>query len=440
VLLAPANLASFGLTIDNLRLVVIRPVSDTVKDTTVAFNPDSSVLKLALQIPLVATAETFSLSIQLRAGSRVMFSGTSAVHVTSGVTDSSAVAADTLQYVGPGSTVARLSILPFDSVVTLAGSLRFQATAFDGNSVAVDSFFVRWSTSDTVTAPITKGGLLHAPNARGTVFVRAVTPNNVHDSAPVTFVPVPDSLNPVAGAPQSGAVTTQLPLPLRVHVLAADLLGVKGIAVSFRALSGNGDSVSHSVRSTDANGFAEDTVFLGTVTGPRRVEASISGVRPDTFVVTATAGPVSPAKSVVTVSSATVPGGTAATLTLQAKDGFGNSLTTGGATVVFSTSGGTSTGTISATTDHGDGTYTATFTGLVAGTATTIGATVNSAAVTTTLPTITVTAGAISPLTSVVTTSAATVSNVMSPNTRSMVISPESVFTWSSLSSGTVIS
>src|SRR5207248_9993299 len=47
----------------------------------------------------------------------------------------------------------------------------------------------------------------------------------------------------------------------------------------------------------------------------------------------------------------------AVTVTLRAKDANGNSLTTGGATVVFTASGGTSTGTIGATTDNGNGTY-----------------------------------------------------------------------------------
>ena len=60
----------------------------------------------------------------------------------------------------------------------------------------------------------------------------------------------------------------------------------------------------------------------------------------------------------------------------------------------FTASGGTSTGTIGATTDNSNGTYTATFTGVVAGTATTIHATIDAATVTSTLPTVTVTAGA----------------------------------------------
>ncbi len=74
----------------------------------------------------------------------------------------------------------------------------------------------------------------------------------------------------------------------------------------------------------------------------------------------------------------------------------------------FRTSGGTSTGTFGTVNDNGDGTYTATFTGVVAGTATTIHATINGNDVTTTvpaLPTVTVTPGSASIATSTVSAS-----------------------------------
>src|SRR4029450_6422626 len=81
------------------------------------------------------------------------------------------------------------------------------------------------------------------------------------------------------------------------------------------------------------------------------------------------------------------------TLTLQARDRYGNALTTGGQIVTFPTSGGSSTGQLSATSDNGDGTYSATFSAIAAGTATTIGATIDGVPVTSTLPTVTVVAG-----------------------------------------------
>ena len=97
---------------------------------------------------------------------------------------------------------------------------------------------------------------------------------------------------------------------------------------------------------------------------------------------------VSISQSTIAVSAGTVaPRGTV-TLPLQAKDANGNNLTTGALTVVFTVSGGTSTGTIGATTDHANGTHAADFT---AGTAATFSATIGGTPVTWTPPTITVT-------------------------------------------------
>ena len=87
-------------------------------------------------------------------------------------------------------------------------------------------------------------------------------------------------------------------------------------------------------------------------------------------------------------SAATVQLGAAATITLQAKDAFGNTLTSGGLSVAFKLAGsGTSNGTLSGTTDHGNGAYTATFTATSPGTARQISATLSGSAITSTLPT-----------------------------------------------------
>src|SRR6185437_12685791 len=119
--------------------------------------------------------------------------------------------------------------------------------------------------------------------------------------------------------------------------------------------------------------------------------------------ITVVIGNLITSQSVVTVDSATLASGDSTVVHLQAKDSSGINLTVGGLTVVFFDSGGTSTGTTGATTDHANGTYTAVFHGLLSGTATTIHATINGVTVSSTLPTVTVTAGAASPATSVIT-------------------------------------
>ncbi len=99
------------------------------------------------------------------------------------------------------------------------------------------------------------------------------------------------------------------------------------------------------------------------------------------------------AKSVVTVSRDTLVSGTLADVILESRDKRGARVYAGGHTVVFATSGGGSHGTLGAVTDHEDGTYTASFTGIDAGSATTITATLDGQPVTQPLPTITVVPG-----------------------------------------------
>src|SRR5205814_2132090 len=81
-------------------------------------------------------------------------------------------------------------------------------------------------------------------------------------------------------------------------------------------------------------------------------------------------------------------------VTLTARDVYGNQEISGGLAVQFGLAAdGTSSGIFKPAIDHGDGTYTATFTGSTAGTARTVTATIGGSAVTTALPKITVTPG-----------------------------------------------
>src|SRR6266704_1281746 len=120
--------------------------------------------------------------------------------------------------------------------------------------------------------------------------------------------------------------------------------------------------------------------------------ASVSGVVRATSAFDVIVGPPVASRSTVSVNRSRALPDDSVTLTLLARDAGGNALATGGSTVIFTASGGTSQGGITATTDNGDGTYTARFVADGAGTALTIGATVNGAAVTADLPTLTVVA------------------------------------------------
>lgn len=98
----------------------------------------------------------------------------------------------------------------------------------------------------------------------------------------------------------------------------------------------------------------------------------------NTITETVTVGGPSSMLSTLTVSSNTIVAGTTSTLTATIKDANGNPISSG-ILVMFDKIGGTSTGTLSVVTNQGNGVYTATYTGNVAGTAQTVQATVNGA-------------------------------------------------------------
>jgi uncharacterized protein YjdB len=387
------DLASFGLTADTVRVVVVRFPADTLRVLTVFFDPDSSEIRLAADVVLRVPVETLTVHLELRGGGFALFSGTRQVEVRAGRPGATPPQEIPVTYTGPGGNIATVTIAPRDTVLSFGGSFRFRVTALDSGGAPVAALYVAWRTSDTSVMRVNAAGLARAPNARAMLYVQVRTPTGVGDSTPVTVIPVPTGLAQVRGSGQSAVVGTTLLEPLQVRVTAADGLGVKGIPVRFRAPTGG--AVTDSLVVSDTGGYAQTPATLGIIAGSQSFDATASALAPVTFRVTATPDAASPATSIVSASAAGVLSGASATLTLVAKDQFGNNLATGGLTVAFAATGGVSTGAISGTTDHGDGSYTATFTGLRAGTPTTISATIGGTPVMSLLPTIAVSPGAV---------------------------------------------
>src|SRR6267142_5401030 len=287
-----AALASFGLAIDGVRFIVVRPSTppDTLADTTVALPPDAASSDLDLRVRLIAFAETLRASIVAMSGEIHLFTGTAAVEVRSGVPPSTPTAIPVLSYVGPGAGVDSIAVLPRLPFIFFNDSLRFQVEAFQAG-VPVSQIYVSWTTSDTTVARVNSNGVLRAPALRRSLRVIARTPGGLRDSVMATFQPVPSQLLVIGGGGQSGTVGLALGLPLEVEVRAADNLPVAGVAVGCRPLSGLG-AVSDSVALTDAAGRARTTATLGTVLGPQSFEARVNGLTgsPATFGVTALAG------------------------------------------------------------------------------------------------------------------------------------------------------
>jgi sugar lactone lactonase YvrE len=182
-----------------------------------------------------------------------------------------------------------------------------------------------------------------------------------------------------SGGGQSAIVDTAFTNPLIVTVTDAQNNPVPGVTVTF-AGPGTGAGVSFpdgNTAITNAQGQASLTVTANASAGSYAVTASVSGVAtPASFTLTNDPGTVSLSQSRVTVSPTSIQAGSTATVTLTAEDANGNQETGGGLTVAFSLGTGNGSGTFGAVTDHGNGTYTATFTGTAAGNVTIL-ATIN---------------------------------------------------------------
>ncbi|MDB5387544.1 MAG: hypothetical protein JWM11_3190 [Planctomycetaceae bacterium] len=120
---------------------------------------------------------------------------------------------------------------------------------------------------------------------------------------------------------------------------------INGPAISFTGTPSRTGTVLFNVTATDTRG---DSITTG-------------------FSITVTPGAFDAQKSLLTLTSSSLVSGKTATITLTAKDSFGNLLTGGGLAVTFGTGVGTAQGTFATVVDHHDGTYTSVFTGIKVG-------------------------------------------------------------------------
>src|SRR5512143_2777461 len=318
VLPSGTSLAAFNLSVDNVRLIVVRPPADTVFDQTVAFPANQSSLPISADIPLEQSPETFQVTIQLLSGTTLLFAGTQSVSVTADqVTPPAQIP---VTYSGPGQNVASLTIDPPDSVLTQGGTLQFRLTAKDAQGVIVPTFYASWTTSDTNAAKVDATGVLTAPFARATVSVLAHTPNNVSASTPSTFAPAATAISIVSGCNQGAPPGGQLPQPVVVRVIAGDQVGVKGVAVQFTAPPGGAVVPTQAV--TDANGLAQTVVTLGSTPGPTSLSINAGGLAPVTCNQTVQ---TSATKLAITAQpTGSVTAGAPFTVVVTAQDALGN--------------------------------------------------------------------------------------------------------------------
>jgi hypothetical protein len=333
----------------------------------------------------------------------------------------------------PGQAVRSIKIVVMPSAATsvvqvstatiasgATSGLTLIARAQDGSLVSAGGaavvFLKTCGTSNGTIGPTSDAGdgtytAVFTGTAAGAACSIGATLNGVSVTTPqptITVVPGPPSPSTsqltVSTSVISAGDSAILSLQAR-DAFGNPLTGGGAIVVFTR--SGGTSVGTISTTSDRANGTYAAVYHAQGAGSANTIGATVNGtpVAGSLPTVSVSPGVIAPSAASITVSSASIASGNSGTLTLRAKDAFGNALAAGGAVVLFSASGGTSSGTISSTTDHGDGSYTASFTARDAGSALVVGATVNGLAVTSSLPGLVVVPGSISPASSVISVS-----------------------------------
>ncbi len=266
----------------------------------------------------------------------------------------------------PGAA-ARYTVTASAATATAGGTVTITAQLVDayGNAVPAAGRTVTWSSTGggSFASPT---GTTDAAGSVSVVFTTSTTAGTTHavTAADGTVSGTSGSVTTQAGAAtavvKSGADGVSLaagsavtPLP-SVRVVDANGNGIAGVSVTFAVTAGGG-SVTDGTRTTDAAGNATVGGWtLGTAAGANTLGVT-AGSLTAVFTVTGTVGPASAAATQITTANAALTSGSITTVTVQAKDQYGNDVTVGGATVALSTS----LGTVGPVTDVGNGTYTA---------------------------------------------------------------------------------
>ena len=185
------------------------------------------------------------------------------------------------------------------------------------------------------------------------------------------------ALNLVAGAPTQLAFAQALPSTAQsgstlppVSVVIEDSAGNITSSTAPVNVSAGGGTLTGATALDAINGVATfDNLSLAALDGTYVVTAvsSQTTLAPVAATLIITAGAAVATTSILT-APASVASGSKITVVLQAEDGVSNPLTTGGAAVAFSVVSGTGSGSLGAVTDNHNGSYSASLTGVLAGT------------------------------------------------------------------------
>jgi hypothetical protein len=260
-------LAQVGLQYDNVRIVIVRPETDTLKDTTVAFHSTDAPLTLELSV-LAIPEEHLGATLQFKSGTTVLFQGSSNVTATPanvpGTADNAVSIAVT--YVGPGATAKTITLSPGSGLYAAGIATQFTAKAFDAANVELQNVPFVWSVSDVNVATVSATGTVTPKGTRGTVTVTAAF-GDLRQSTTMNLVPPATGLRIAQGAAQTGRHGAQLPLPIIVEAIADDGLPALATGLTATFVANSGGSVSPASAPFGADGRAQSLFTLGSNAG-----------------------------------------------------------------------------------------------------------------------------------------------------------------------------
>ncbi|MES2767504.1 MAG: invasin domain 3-containing protein [Bdellovibrionota bacterium] len=277
-----------------------------------------------------------------------------------------------------------------DQFVTLTATLK------DSNNNPIDSgitvtFGKTGGTSTGTFGTVTNQGngvynIRYTGVVAGTAQTLTVLVNGVDlgASTSVNVVPGAPSSTQSAISVTSGTVVSGATVTATATIRDTNNNPISsGILVTFSKAGGTSTGIFSSVTNQGNGQYAIN--YEGVASGSAQTIGVIvdgSNLGPTT-TITVTPGAPANLLSTFTVSAATVISGSDITLTATIKDANNNPISAG-IVVGFDKVGGTSFGNLSAVTNQGNGVYTATYTGITAGTANTLQTTVNGSGFATT--------------------------------------------------------
>lgn len=341
--------AGDAVPFEKVRVVLRALDGRIVKDTLVDFPADADEISLSLTIaiPHDAPAEGLPLTVAMayvNAAGDTVFRGGPNPLVARPVGSSGAGTPVTVPvtYDGPGKDAARVAISPKTGTAVAGQTLAFSAAAFDAADQPIANTPFVFSSLDLTRGtvdPVT--GVATWLPVRGTARIVAQLPNGDRaDTATFTVALPAAKLVLGSGGAQTGAVNALLGDSIVVRTLASDDVPVEGVVVTFAVTAGDG-ALSVLTDTSDANGDVKTAWTLGATLGTQTITATSAGLSGSPLSISATAVAAAPVRLEITQEPAGSVAGVALapSLTVIARDAFGNAVTTFSDEVTVSVAG-----------------------------------------------------------------------------------------------------